>query len=97
MWTYVKNLVTSKLVHSYVGSWVRGLMRVLAGFLVSHDLANADLAAAFTGSLEQILLNLIQLAVSNPEAVTGLVLAAWAQIWSLKEKKKKLVEEKANG
>ena len=82
MWTYLKKLVVSKVVKKYAGSYVRGAMRFVSGALVTYGLADADMAAAFTGSLAEITLNLLDLAINNPEVLTGIVAAAYAQVWS---------------
>lgn len=84
----LKSWVTSSLVKKYTGSWIRGGMRVLSGFLLSQGLADPDLAEAFTGSLGEILVNGVDLVVKNPELLGSLVSGGLAQWWSLKEKKK---------
>lgn len=85
----IKSWITSTIIKKYAGSWTRGAMRFLAGFLVAHALADQSTAEAFSGSLGTILLAIIQ----NPELLTAAASAIAGQWWSLKEKKDKIEKD----
>lgn len=97
MLTRLKGWVTSSIVKKYVGSWVRGSMRIVAGFLLAKGLADTELANTFAGSLGEILLNTLDLVISNPDLLGSLFSGGFAQWWSLKEKKDTVKKEQSNG
>ena len=92
MWDRIKGWFTSQLIQKYAGSWIRGLMRILAGYLLSSGLADADTANQFSGSLGDILVKLIDLLTTNPEVLLATISGGLAQWWSIKEKKGKTEE-----
>jgi hypothetical protein len=85
----IKSWITKKIVKKYAGSWIRGGLRIAAGWLAANGVADAELAEAFTGSAAEILINSLELLVDSPELVASLSFAGISQWWSLKEKKDK--------
>ena len=80
--------VKTTIVKKYAGSWIRGGLRVLAGYLLAKGLADEATADAFAGSLGDILVSIIE----SPELVTAALAGTIGQWWSLKEKKDKKEE-----
>lgn len=90
---YIKRLVTKKLVKKYVGSWVRGALRIASGYLLAKGLANPEVADAFAQSSEHIVLASVDMILNNPELLGSLLSGSFAQWWSIKEKKDSVKEK----